>query len=97
MDELSTGCVIAETVRQESFSRTSICEEKDLICVTDDDHYWFELKKINKNEGIKRDKIIPEVLNKEDVFEENFFLEYIVKIIYIYKFSVNVCYECEWE
>ena len=41
------------------------------------DYYWFELKKVNKDEGIKRDKIIPEVLKKEDVFEGKFFLEYI--------------------
>ncbi|MGA9291483.1 MAG: maltose alpha-D-glucosyltransferase [Ignavibacteriaceae bacterium] len=41
------------------------------------DHYWFELKKINKTEGARRDKIIPEVLNKDDVFKEKFLLNYI--------------------
>ncbi len=41
------------------------------------DHYWFELKKINHHEGLRRDKVIPEILNKDDVFKEKFFLEYI--------------------
>ena len=41
------------------------------------DHYWFELKKINQQEGVKKDKIIPEVLNEDDVFKSKFFLEYI--------------------
>lgn len=56
------------------------------------DHYWFELKKINQNEGIKRDKVIPEVSDKDDIFKEQFLLEYIEQTDWFKKGEFKIDY-----
>ena len=48
-----------------------------MLTLSSYDYYWFELKKINKYEGVKRDKVIQDVSNKSDVFNEKFLLSYI--------------------
>jgi maltose alpha-D-glucosyltransferase / alpha-amylase len=48
-----------------------------MLTLSSYDYYWFELIRVNKNEGVKRTKIIPEVSKKDDVFKEKFFLKYV--------------------